>query len=744
MVRVADDLKDAREQFLHSQDGSAHNRETALEDIEFARLSKQWPDEIQRLRREEGRPCLTINKLPAFIRQVVNDARQNSPSINVVPVDSGADIETAQVYDGLTRAIQRGSNANVAYDTALEHAVTGGFGFFRLCMDYAHPDSFDMELRVERVANPLSVYWDTSSTQFDASDWGYAFVAEDLTANEFKRQYPKAKAISWEMGRGDETLNDWIGENSVRVAEWWTRESKIRKIVLLSDGSVVPAEDLKKPFPVSDGRVVSMAEAIASRGLSVLKERDAEYFTVRRRLINGADILEETDWPGSMIPICPVWGEEIIYDGRRHFRSLVRDAIDPQRMFNYWRSASTELVALTPRAPFLVPEGAIPRAAAEARKWSEANTRSHPYLMYAGQTMPQRQVFTGIPAGALQEALSASDDMKAVMGIYDASLGARSNETSGRAIMARQREGDVSTFHFMDNLARAIQYAGRVMVECIPHVYSERQAVQILGADEAPKVVKLVREGNLAVQEGPDGEKVFNLGVGKYDVAVKTGPSFTTQREMSREVLIELVRARPEAGAVLGDLIVRTMDFPEAETASKRLKALLPPQVLAAEQEGGDGMPPEAQAMVSSMQQQMQQMQAALMQATQAAQDKQGDMAVKAEELKIKGREVDLKGQELAIKAAEMQMRQQAEVQDKAAEAESDAADDAAEQQFQQGMVAALAAIAQGQQSLAQAVMQGNQALAQGIAQVAAYTAAPKRIVHDANGRPIGSEIALN
>lgn len=582
---MADDIhKDALERFDQSQDGSSHVREAALSDIEFARLGKQWSAKDEMVRRAEGRPTLTMNKLPSFIRQVVNKARQGRPALAVHPVDGGADYDTAQVIGGLMRSIERASNAGVAYDTAVEHAVSGGFGFFRISTDYAHPESFDLEARIERVSNPFTIHWDTNSVAADASDWEYAFVSDMLTQDEFKRRYPKETPAHFDAGRGDEYGDDWKNDERVRVAEYWLREEKTRKLLLLSDGRVVREDALKQPVEVMPGLMIPQAEVMAMAGVTVVKEREATYHTVKRRMISGLAVLEEEEWPGSMIPICPVWGEEVVYLGKRYFRSLVRDARDAQLMYNFWRTASTELVALAPRAPWLIKEGAIPPGAEQI--WATANTRSHAYLPYRGDVMPVRQTFAGVPAGALQEALNASDDMKSIMGIFDASLGAQGNETSGRAIMARQRQADDGNFHFIDNLGRAIEYAGRCLLEIIPSIYNERQAISILGEDMRPQVVRLTSESGVPPSaEDPNG-RLYNLSVGKYDVTVKTGANYATQREEAREALIEIMRAVPDSALVLGDLILKNMDFPEADTAAERitmlqnltLQRMMPPQ----------------------------------------------------------------------------------------------------------------------------------------------------------------------
>ena len=499
---MADDgstIREALEQFQESESGSDYNRRDFYDDIMFARMSEQWPKEVKEIRRQEGRPCLTVNKLAPLVRQVVNESRQNKPAIEISPVDNGADINTAEVISGLVRSIERHSDADIAYDTAIDHAVSGGFGFFRIDIDYAHDESFDLEARIRRIPNALMVHWDINSTAGDASDWNYAFVSDFLTKEQFKRQYPDAQPVNFE-GDDRDYINYWMQEEQIRIAEYFTRTEGKRKLFQLSNGAVFREDMLpmaaRRFFetggidlgPADDDEVISAY--LAATGLAVQNQREATFFEVKRRMISGVEVLEEEDWPGSMIPICPVWGDEVMADGRRYFRSMIRDAKDAQMMHNFWRSATTELVALAPRAPFLIEDNAIPPG--EEEKWATANTRSHPYLKYAqGRNMPQRQPFASTPTGALQEAISANEDMQAITGIYPSSIGERSNETSGRAILARERQANVSNFHFIDNLSRAIRYAGRVLVEIIPAVYSTRQTIRILGQDESEKVVRL-------------------------------------------------------------------------------------------------------------------------------------------------------------------------------------------------------------------------------------------------------------
>jgi hypothetical protein len=298
-------------------------------------------------------------------------------------------------------------------------------------------------------------------------------------------------------------------------------------------------------------------------------------------------VLETVEWAGRYIPIVPVYGEELMVDGRRRLRSLVRDAKDPQRMFNYWRTTSTELVALAPKAPFIGRKGAFET---DAAKWATANTQSHAYIEYDGPEPPIRQGFAGPPAGAMSEAASSAQDLQWIMGLHEASLGARSNETSGRAIMARQREGDVSTFHYIDNLSRAIRHAGRILLDLIPKVYATARIVRVLGPDGTASSVGVAPGGanGAGAAQLKGVEKVFDFAAGTYDLTVRSGPSFTSRREEAASQMIELIRAFPAAAPVVGDLLARNLDWPGADEIAGRLAALLPPTV--------KGAPPEVAA----------------------------------------------------------------------------------------------------------------------------------------------------
>lgn len=572
-------LKRARDVFSRCKDAGDLNRKTAIEDIRFARLGEQWPKDIVEQRKREGRPHLTINRLPAFIRQVVNDARQNKPSIKVRPADSGADKETAEVINGLIRNIEYTSDADVAYDTGVECAVSGGFGYWRVDLDYAYGDSFDLDIKISRIANPLSVYEDPNATAADSSDWNDCFVTSVLSEEQFKAKYPKADKRHWDDTDAWSDAPDWH-EDGIVVAEWWTRDEVEEEIVQLRDGSVYSAKQIEE-----DEDLLALRIQIENFPETVAARRTKKRFKVTQRIMTGLEVLETNEWPGQYIPIVPVYGDEIVVNGKRHFRSLIHDAVDAQRMFNYWRTTSTELVALAPRVPFIGPEGAFD---VDAEKWATINTRSHAFVEYSKNSpaKPERQSLdSGPAAGALQEAMLASDDMKGVMGLYDASLGAKSNETSGRAILARQREGDVSTFHFQDNESRAIRHTGRIILDLIPHVYNTARIVRVLGEDGQEKAVPIGQEyeqvdpktGQPLLDENQQPiMALHDLTVGKYDLTVTTGPSFTTRREEAAYQMTEMLRAFPQAAPVIGPELAKNLDWPGADKIAEKLDAMLP------------------------------------------------------------------------------------------------------------------------------------------------------------------------
>ena len=617
--QLEDIHEEALEQFEQSQEVWEENQRRYEQDVKFARMGEQWDDNDAERRRQDGRPMLTVNRLPSFIRQVSNDARQNKPQIKVMPQDSSGDPNTAEVLNGLIKNIENISKADLAYDTAIDCAASGGMGYFRVDVDYSDADTFDMDIRINRILNPLTVYPDANSTAADSSDWNYCFITEMMPLDEFEVAYPDADPIDFNAGSYTDREALWFEDKSVRLAEYWCRKQEEYDIHQLDTGDVVTDEMLDE-----------MQDTLDAMGIQVVKTRKSTKSVVKRYVLNGQEILETDEWEGSFIPVIPVWGEEVYHEGERHFYSLIHFAKDAQRMYNYWRTTTTELVALAPKAPWIGPAGSFDT---DLQNWQVANTETLPFLEYDGDVPPQRQPFAGPPAGALQEALNASDDMKSVMGLHDASMGAQSNEISGVAISKRIREGDTSTFHFIDNMSRAIRHAGIVILDLIPHIYSQDRVLRIIGQDEQPQTVRVNAPFQSKEEMLPDHTKnqmeaissIYDLRVGKYDVVVKAGPSYTTQREEARNSMIALLQAFPQAAQVTGDLVVESMDWPNADAFAKRLKAILPPGVI------DEAQDPQAAALAK----QVKEMDAVIQQLMAGREAKMAEIQVDREKLGI-------------------------------------------------------------------------------------------------------------
>lgn len=628
-----DQLAEIRERFAKAEEYWAEDRRKALEDIKF-RGGEQWPENLKREREAANRPCLTVDKLNQYVRQVVNDGRQNRPSIKVRPVDGGADVATAEVLQGLIRHIEDQSCADEAYDTALDSAATCGQGYFRVLSEYEDPMTFTQVLRIRRIRNPLTVIIDPMTQRADGSDMSFAFLLDDMTKEDFEATYPQAEAAEWGSDQG--YTAGWFGE-TIRVCEYWWVEEVEKKLHLMVDGSVVPATRLKELEEA--GLVV---EGLVQQTRTVTERK------VKWAKISGKEFLEgPIDWPGKWIPIFPVWGNELDLEGVVTHSGLIRPGRDAQQLYNYSRSAFAERVALTPKAPWVAAEGQVEDHSAE---WETANVENHSVLRYkpisiGGSAVPppQRQSAADVPVGFAQDMQLSEHDIQAAIGMYSASLGAPSNERSGKAIMARQREGDVGTFHYHDNLNRAIRHCGRVLVDLIPKTYDTARVVRVLGTDGKPAEAQFDPTIPAATVRGGVGE-IHNPSIGTYDVTIATGPSYTSLRQEAASAMTELVQANPTLMGVVGDLLVKNMDWPGADEIADRLKLTLLPEIQKHLQEKErPTVSPEVQQLQAQFEQVVAGKDQSIAQAVEMIEKLQGEMAELKAEQELKSAEIRIK-----------------------------------------------------------------------------------------------------
>ena len=556
------------------------NIDDAYEDLEFLE-GDQWPQDAVTLRQNEKRPVQTFNRMPQFVRQITGDMRLAKPGIKVVPVDSGSDREVARVRAGLIRYIENRSDAQAAYYHGGDQQVAAGIGHWRVIKEYAGDTTFNQELRIVAIEDGISVIWDPDAVLPNKEDAKYCFVPVDMSHESFKEKFPDAALADFEDS-AKAVSSGWYGTDFVRVAEYWVKKPSKRLLALMPDGRIDDITD------DASGK----AERCREDGARV---ETREGHTICRYLISFAAILEgPVEWPGRFIPIVRCPGEETRIGRKTRRRGIIRFAKDAQRAYNYGRSTQTEITALQPKSPFIGTEENFKDYQAF---WNLANVKAFPYLPYKpdprNNGLPPQRVQPPVSSHGVRETvLLAAEDMKGVIGIYDAGLGAQSNEISGRAIMARDRQSDVGSFVYQDNWGRAIRHTATIVNDLIPHVYDVERTIRILGDDGKEELIDINKA--VAGDGMEDTERVLNdVTVGVYDVVGQTGPSFTTRREEAREGMTAFLQSSPNAAPLVLDLIAESQDWPNADKIGKRMEHLLPEPIRQREAaERGEPLPP--------------------------------------------------------------------------------------------------------------------------------------------------------
>jgi hypothetical protein len=567
----------ARERYKLAEEAEREIRREAKIDLEFA-AGNQWDDADMRQRNAmtpgNKRPCLTFNKLTGPLNQVANQARMNKPDLEALAVDSSGDAKTATVIEGMIRHIQYASKADQVYETSLDQSTKGGFGYFKVTTKYCGNKTFDQEIRVERILNPFAVLIDPYAREADKSDMKWAFELEWISRDEYKAEFGDTEIVqmNWYEG-GTNPAPDWIGKDAVLVARYWYIDIETKTLVAIQwpDGKVTSeyVENLPDELPAG------VQYAVDKNGDRM--EREDQIRHVKMCRLNGVEVLDETEWKGQWIPILAVLGEEMYIENKRYLFSLIRFARDPQKLYNFYRSSEAETVMLGTKAPWVGVKGAF-----KDPRWATANSVPWAYLEYepldiAGNPapMPQRNLaeppIQALSIGAAQ----AADDIKATTNVYDASLGSQSNEVSGIAIQRRQGQMELSNYHFVDNLNRAILQCGVILCDLIPKIYDTPRQVRILGEDMQEEIVQV----NQKFQGDYGEDKCFDLTSGKYDVRLKIGPSFKTQRQETASQVTQLAQNFPQLMQVAGDIVFENLDFAGADQIADRLRRSMPPNL---------------------------------------------------------------------------------------------------------------------------------------------------------------------
>jgi len=645
-------IKLAKERSLIASKYWQYTYSLSRDDTAFA-YGEQWDSKAKEVRK--GRPTLTLNKMGQFIYRLVGDQRQNVRSGKIIPsgnfdgkmknTQGTKDYKLSQVLSGLTKDIELKSNATYHYKTAFQHAVEGGFGWLRVVNGYADNTSFDQDLLIKSVRHKYTVMIDPNATEPDASDMNYAFISERMSVEEFRERYPDGRIADLER-TGADHVAFWGTDKTVVVSEYLMRKPVKRELLLMSDGSTLWEDEVK-----------DVVDELATMGITVSRKRKVNTHKVLWYKITAGGVLEgPIEWVGSTIPIVPVWGKEIDFDGKREFRGLIHDGKDAQRMHNYWMSAATERVALAPKSPWV---GAAENFEGHEDKWRTANISNWSYLPYNPTPTgdkPQRQDPPPMPSQELQIAALSEQGIKSSVGIYDSMLGQKSQETSGIAIQARQQQGDTSNYVFTDNLDLAIQRVYKILLEAIPAVYDGNRVIRMHFEDGSGDFVEI----NKTVVDEETGKEVIvhDLGMGKYNVTVTTGASYSTQRQEAASTLLEFAKTVPQAGQIGADLIASNLDAPNMDVMAERLKKMLPPNMLSPEEqeEIAKNSPPPAPPPPPTPEQQITQLD------MQSAQSRQ-QFDLQMQQLKIKEAQIKLQSSQLEAQNKAIGEQSEAEVQ---------------------------------------------------------------------------------
>jgi hypothetical protein len=622
-------VREARDRFRRCANWEGKARARYWEDIKFAngdaRNLYQWPKDQRDSRDVDLKPCFTINEVYRRCAQIINDARQNKMAIVVKATGGDASAESAQVFSGLIRHIEYQSNAQNVYTTAVRTQVQGGVGYWRVVTDYADEDSFDQEIFIRRIKDPMSVYLDPDCTEADRSDARFGFIFDTLPKDEAEKQWPDLKdrfpkdALAGHDG--------WVDENHVRIAEYFRREERPDELVAVTLDPQGPRLVKRLSEIVKDPRFEGVKPKDIRRSL---EDAGAQFRPVKDHFIMwykiaGDMVVDSREWPGKYVPIVMVIGEETVINGEMDRKGHTRQMIDAQMNYNYWTSEATAQVALQTKAPWIASARAIE---GYEQTWDNANRKNFPYLPYndiddeGNEVAKPERIMPPVMADAYIKGMQITqDELRATSGQFQSSYGAPGNETSGVAIQARQRQADNATYHFVDHLANAIRYTGRIIIDLIPKIYDTQRVIKIMADDGTMTEVMLDPSAGQALvkqeaQQEQEAQAIFNPNVGKYSVEADVGPAFATQREAAFNAMSQIAQKSPQVMQIAGDLIMKAADFPMAEELAERFRRTIPANIL------GDAPPPE----VTQLQQQLQgaqQMIGALSQQLQQAKSKQ-------------------------------------------------------------------------------------------------------------------------
>lgn len=543
--------------------------ERAEEDIKFVH-GRQWSEQDQAMREQQRRPVITINKLRQPIDQITGSFRQNLPRIKVVP-QKDATVENAKVIDSVMRYIEQINICSQKYRMVFSSQIKSGMGALVIGTEYSSWDSFDQDITIDVIDDPTTIFPDPNMTMPDGSDMDWCYITSYMNKKEFESRYPGAP-VTQAASIGPDNSKDWTTNDQIRVADYWKKCLKKEMVVF----AVTTA------FP--EGVVLTESEFNQYKeqdpeGVREIKRREALRPVVYWSKVSGSAILEGPKrCIGTQIPVVLFTGRKSFDSELKEFRGCISDSKDAQRLHNYYKSQEAEAAASHTKAPWILSPEQIKGYEAQ---WAESAKVPKSYLLYnyiEGIPVPQQLPGPQASTALVEGARSAAEDIKATTGYFDAALGAKSREISGRAITARQMQSDNGSFEFIDNFTLALQRLGRIIVSWIPTVYDTERTLTIIKDDDSQEQV------NINEAEYDEAGKVIKIlneinSKSKFDIYVDTSAGFNTKRQEASANMVELTKYMPSIGEVAPDLLVKAQDWPYAKEFADRLRALLPPEV---------------------------------------------------------------------------------------------------------------------------------------------------------------------
>jgi hypothetical protein len=603
--------------FKLSSEAEADNRTRALFILDFTRPgAKQFnPQEITA---RGSRPSYSFNQLPKFGRQVINDQWQNVPQIKYIP-KTDADVEKAEILEDMVREVQSQGCAQTAYKMAIASQVNMGWGYFAFATDYDNDESNDQNIYIREIPNTFQVYDDPACRKQDRSDRRFLIEVEDLPLTEFNRRENREYARDELQSVGSE-YPSWatMGENLVRVGHYWRMEYDKETVWFNKE---------------TGEKVTEKPKDVQNYNERVIKKPRVMYYKCTAK-----EKLEGRKWQGSHIPYCFVEGNKTVVNGKTYLTGIYEDMISTQVLFNYATNTAIELAESAPISPFIVPLRGVKQL---EKYYDTVNRKNYAYLPYNDIdenglpiAPPQRLQNGADLSSAVALIQMAEQNFYGTSGIYPASLGQQSNEKSGKAILARQREGDVSTSNYADTFRRALLYGGIIFQDLSKKIYDSTREIQVMSEDKKTRVVKI----NQKYKDPKTGKVIeYDMTKGEMGVAITTGPSFTTKREEARESQLALFQAAPQAMLPALPMIIRSQDWPNSDKTADAVERGLPPELRDPEsqKEQMQGVPPAVQAQLQQAQQIIQQIGQALQEVQQQNQQLQQEIVAKQNEVEL-------------------------------------------------------------------------------------------------------------